>query len=400
MTAVPIRPIYFAMSIALLGVAADLLRRIVPFYRQELKVEAATRLTPLDGLRGLLCFGVMYHHAAITQGFLASGVWTLPPSAFCLLLGQSSVAMFFCITGFLFWSRAIAHQGNLPVWSFWRGRWFRIVPLYLFTCAVVLWIARKQIHWHQHATHLGLGRMALMGLNAWGPLYNFDPNLINAGVVWSLQFEWVFYLALPAIAPMVRDGGGWKILLVFAGLKSLQGWMNPPDMTFFFLTGILAAHVARLPHVTAILRRSVVSIFITGIAIAMPFLLDQGYGWLPLLLTTLIFVPIACGNSLLGVLNWSGFRMMGVVSYSVYLLHGIFLYESRGWLKAHVHTNTQYWFAILGLACIVLIGCSVTYRLIEWPAIQFEKRLRRSAKTVRKMLPEHPPLAASRINTL
>jgi peptidoglycan/LPS O-acetylase OafA/YrhL len=56
--------------------------------------------------------------------------------------------------------------------------------------------------------------------------------------------------------------------------------------------------------------------------------------------------------------------------------------------------------AILGLACIVLIGCSVTYRLIEWPAIQFEKRLRRSAKTVRKMLPEHPPLAASRINTL
>ena len=55
----------------------------------------------------------------------------------------------------------------------------------------------------------------------------------------------------------------------------------------------------------------------------------DGYGWAAFVPTALIFAPIACGNSLFGLLNLRPLRLMGVVSYSVYLLHGIGLYLAR-----------------------------------------------------------------------
>ena len=103
-----LHPLYAIAGMGLLCLLADGLRRVVPFYRRELGVEQATRLTPLDGLRGLLCFGVMFHHAAITHAFLRNGQWEETPSVFYVMVGQTSVALFFCITAFLFWSRAIA----------------------------------------------------------------------------------------------------------------------------------------------------------------------------------------------------------------------------------------------------------------------------------------------------
>jgi peptidoglycan/LPS O-acetylase OafA/YrhL len=385
--------VFATASILLLCLPADLICRFVPFFRRELKVEAATRLTPLDGLRGLCCFGVMYHHATITKTFVQNALWIPPASVYCELLGNTSVAIFFCITGFLFWSRALARNGDIPMFAFFRGRWFRMIPLYLFTCTVVLWISRKHIHWHNPDTHWGLARMALMGLNGWGLLFDFDPGQVNAGVVWSLQFEWIFYMVLPVVAPVVR-GGGWRIILLFIAMKGMSGWMNPPEITWFFLIGIAAAQITLWRRTAAVLRSPWVAPVVLAVLVSMPLILTSGYGTYALLMTSAVFIPIACGNTLFGILTLPGFRMMGMVSYSVYLLHGIFLYTNRPMLKlAEEQGDMTYWLHVFALACCVLVCCSFTYRFIEWPFMELEKKIRRRGTTPRRVAAVEPAMS-------
>jgi hypothetical protein len=100
-------PLYAALLLIAVFLLATVLGYCVPFFRRELVVEDRTRLTPLDGLRGILCFAVMCHHAAYTYGALGTDTWPHPPSPTFTLLGESSVSLFFCITAFLFWSRAV-----------------------------------------------------------------------------------------------------------------------------------------------------------------------------------------------------------------------------------------------------------------------------------------------------
>ena len=218
-----LHPMFAVLSIALVSLLAWLIGRLVPFYRRELLVEDITRLTPLDGLRGLLCFGVMYHHAAINHAFLTTGVWEETPSIFYRLLGQSAVALFFCITGFLFWGRALARQGDLAPLPFYRGRWFRVVPLYVFTMLLALVLAHRQINWHRLHTYRCIGEMGLMGLMSWSNIWTgkgaADVNAVNAGVTWTLQYEWGF---LPR-APRADDDcqGGQRMAISTGGSRVL-----------------------------------------------------------------------------------------------------------------------------------------------------------------------------------
>ncbi|MBY9589867.1 acyltransferase family protein [Pseudomonas aeruginosa] len=61
-----------------------------------------SRFSTIDGLRGYLAFFVFLHHAAIWYYFLRSGAWQVPPSNLYTHFGQTSVSLFFMITGFLF----------------------------------------------------------------------------------------------------------------------------------------------------------------------------------------------------------------------------------------------------------------------------------------------------------
>ena len=150
------------------------------------------------------------------------------------------------------------------------------------------------------------------------------------------------------------------------------------DTKFFFVSGMLAAHLARMPRVTAALRTFFSAVVVLVLLLMMPRALHTGYGWRATLITTAIFIPIACGNSLFGVLNFSGLRLMGVISYSVYLLHGMIFYTTRPFLGRMLERGEyQYWAAVVALAFVVLLCCCLTYRCIEWPLIQMEKRLRR-----------------------
>lgn len=91
-----------------------------------------------------------------------------------------------------------------------------------------------------------------------------------------------------------------------------------------------------------------------------------------MLLSPLFFV-IAAGNSLMGTLTQSGAQVLGRISYSIYLLHGIVLYAG---LKLLNHfspvaklSTMSYWLFMIFLAVVVMV-CSATYRWIERPFLR------------------------------
>ena len=67
----------------------------------------ARRFSTLDGLRGYAAFLVYLSHGAAWYVFARTGVWAAPATRLYAHFGRSSVAIFFMITGFLFWSKLI-----------------------------------------------------------------------------------------------------------------------------------------------------------------------------------------------------------------------------------------------------------------------------------------------------
>jgi peptidoglycan/LPS O-acetylase OafA/YrhL len=65
------------------------------------------RFSTLDGLRGYAAFLVYLNHSAAWYVFARTGVWAVPATRLFAHFGRSSVAIFFMITGFLFWSKLI-----------------------------------------------------------------------------------------------------------------------------------------------------------------------------------------------------------------------------------------------------------------------------------------------------
>lgn len=64
------------------------------------------RFVALDGLRGYLALFVFLYHSALWYFYLRTGQWEVPPSNLYTHFGQSSVLLFFMITGFLFFFKA------------------------------------------------------------------------------------------------------------------------------------------------------------------------------------------------------------------------------------------------------------------------------------------------------
>jgi len=188
------------------------------------------RVTTLDGLRGYLALGVYFHHALIYRNFLINGTWELPPSRFYIMLGQTGVALFFVITGYLFWVRILAERGQ-PNWAqLYIGRIFRIGPLYLFVVLIMLAVVfvRTGPHLQVPGATLAaqLGEWMMLGVVAGKEVNGYGgTHIIIAGVTWSLRFEWLFYFSLLLTAFAARlscthlpfAAGGFVICLIYIG---------------------------------------------------------------------------------------------------------------------------------------------------------------------------------------
>jgi peptidoglycan/LPS O-acetylase OafA/YrhL len=338
------------------------------------------RFTTIDGLRGYLAFFVFLHHSCIWYFYLQTDQWKAPPSNLYTHLGESSVLLFFMITGLLFFSKLIDGRTKRIDWGrLFVSRFLRLVPLYMFLmCLLFLVIA----HLSNGALNEPIPKIMMAVLQWLGFTIFGNPDLngiehtsrIISGVTWSLPYEWFFYFSLPILALTVRTRPPLPYIIIgVISAAGLASQLNHMIIAVFF-SGIAASLLSRLDSVCQFASRSSSSFITIGCIAVAIILYPSAHSVVPCILLSVAFVLIASGNSLFGVLVSPVSRILGQYAYGIYLLHGITLFATftfvLGIPESKALSTTTYWLVVTGITPILIFTCFLTFRYIEHPAMQ------------------------------
>ncbi len=372
----PLSPFFCIIIFAIAFFTAYLLNKI--FIPNTIK----GRFESIDGLRGFLAIGVFIHHATIWHQYIQKGVWNVPKSNLYTLLGQGSVSLFFMITSFLFVNKILnAKEGKFNFKDFFISRLYRLTPLYLFTISILIIIVMIVTNWHLNVSLFKFANsiFAWLLFSIFGnpSINNSDfTTFVNAGVVWSLPYEWFFYFTIPIIyliiwrrkIPLffvtisigfisfffIKFGFVWYHLVCFVG-----GAIAPIIMKYFPIYKKLNKYLASIVVL--------VCLFFMG-------KFDTSHNWKCILLLSIIFTIIALGNDLFGLLKNSSLKLLGEICYSTYLLHGLILFSTihfiLGQQSVKQFSSQEYSNVIFMLTPIVVIISFFSYRFIEYPFMQ------------------------------
>ncbi|AZD53924.1 Acetyltransferase [Pseudomonas chlororaphis subsp. aurantiaca] len=341
------------------------------------------RFLTIDGLRGYLAFFVFLHHSCIWYYYLQTGAWVAPPFRLFVHFGQVGVSLFFMITGFLFFSKIMDDRGRGIDWlRLYVSRFLRLTPLYFFSMillfSIVGWVT-KENQTYSFSELIGaclkwLGFTIYFG----APDINGFPStyVVNAGVTWTLPYEWTFYMALPIIALAIGVWPPVRYILLSVLLMYVFGYLYLAGSFYWlFLGGMVAAILVRLESFRAVsVSRwaTLVVLFLVAYVVTMyPSVYDYVQAKFILVI---VFCFIAGGNSIFGLLNSKVSRVMGEMAYSIYLLHGLVLFVAFrlviGASLGKELSPSQYWGVILTLTPVLILICGLAFRFIEKPAMK------------------------------
>ncbi len=331
------------------------------------------RLVGLDGLRGFLALGVVLSHAASYREYFRGCAWAEPPSRHLAIAGSFAVSLFFGITGYLFWARAI--KGPIDARELYARRFRRVYPLYLAVVVATLAYAllRSPGTLDLHASSLGL---LVPGFGQNEPLNGLRP-LFAIGQAWTLRYEIAFYLALPLLAPLARTRyGTWLLVAPVCAVTFVPRvlWKLGPELTMAlswacaaFGVGMVAAVLSKQAPVARLLGGPFGSSIVAASIVARFALLPTGYPPLGALATLGVLLPLVCGADLFGLLSRRVCRELGEITYSVYMVHNLALFAVLSAIGAGRLSDAAYWAIVLATLVLIVATSLVTFRLFEWP---------------------------------
>jgi peptidoglycan/LPS O-acetylase OafA/YrhL len=363
------------LALAVAFAVAHLIAGGSRFYRGVLGAQATGRYGEIDGLRGFLAPAVFLSHVVSSYYWYRSGHWGWPPSTLYTLCGTAPVSLFFMVTGFLFWRRAAAAPGRMDVTALLRSRLRRLAPLYLSCIAVVLAVVGVETRWTLAVPPLalaaslaewtGFGLFGFPDINGLAHTRLVDPAL------WTLRYEWFFYLALPGLSFLATPRRLAGLGLTVAVL-SLTGLLAPLDyVSANFLAGMTVAQVAVARPLPAMLKSPGAAVLALLPAIGFGLLGDGDFSVLESLSLAPLFAVVAAGNDLFGTLSSRAARCLGLVSYSTYTVHGLVLYLALAAASRFVAVGelapAAYWALMLPVSAAVVALSAAGYRWIEHP---------------------------------
>lgn len=281
--------------------------------------------------------------------------------------------MFFMVTALLFWSRALASGGWLDLRQFFGSRVRRIMPMYVVSAGALADTALALTHFRLDHPPIQVVR----DVSAWllftfpgTPDINGLPNtgLINT-VYWTLADEWKFYLLFPLMALFASRRLAWVLLIVSAVLIELY---SATRIEWHFVGGALVATLlARYPQFAKPFRGAFGSVLVLALLAAVLGSVSTACDPIAALLFSAVFFIIASGNTLFGLLTWRPVRLLGMISYTIYLSHNFVLYLTFRLVNHFKHVATLtvpvFWL-VTGLAAVPVVLLSVlTYRYVEFP---------------------------------
>lgn len=351
-------------------------------------VNTSGRYENIDGLRGFLALGVFIHHANIWQQYINGGVWKEPNSNLYNQFGQTSVALFFMITSFLFVTKLLDSSDKPYNWNrFFVSRIFRLAPMYFFSLFIIIFFIMIISNWKINVAFPDF----FISIFHWfaftittTKFINNNPLtvIINANVNWSLPFEWLFYFALPLISLLILKTKPPKFYLIISfGFVALFVLVHGLEVHHIssFIGGAIAPILIKYTSFKKNLNTIIYSILVILCASLILFF-KTSESFLCKLLISIIFTIIALGNSMFGLLKSSVLKFLGEICYSTYLLHGIILfttfYFGFGIDKSKQLSELQYCLIIFSITPIVVMASFLGYKFIEKPFMDLSKKIK------------------------
>jgi peptidoglycan/LPS O-acetylase OafA/YrhL len=351
------------------------------------------RFATIDGLRGYLALMVFVHHACIWYFVGQGGGWAQPPSNLYTHLGQSSVILFFMITGFLFFHRILSSGPSGPDWlQLLVSRVLRLTPLYWCAIAgMVLWIFVSTgftLYQSLWTFVKSVGHWMLFTMT-YAPALNGAkwPDQVLAGVVWSLHYEWFFYGCLPLAALLAgRRPPAWA--LGVSAIAAFYFWQWEPRGIHLFAFGCGMGSAMLIHRFGCKIQPSQrwPDLLVVVLLIALVTFFADGTGYVQVAILGVVFWAIANGASLFGVLLLRVSRMLGDMAYGIYLLHGLLLFSALGFRFSGTSLSPEaHWALVMALIPPLVTLCWIAHRWVELPAMALVptvvRRLRRRDTT-------------------
>lgn len=344
----------------------------------------------LDGLRGLAAISVVFYHAYLFTGKTGQAYAELPQLKPLLGWGYLGVPLFIVLSGYVLMLPVVQRPGlsSGGILKFLRRRAKRILPPYygaLIISLLLIWLipVMGQIGHTQWDSKIPVTWQTT--LSHFLMLHDLRSSWIGKinGPLWSVAVEWQIYFLMPLILlPLWRVVTGWvlvPVLLVatiWLGHNGILTWVHPWFVALFAL-GMLAAQITVKGWLRLPFR------IIVGPAVLVTFGLMfskrdffQHQTWPSEILfgimaaVVLIWVGqrVLAGqhSRLADLLEWKPLMLLGLVSYSVYLLHspllglGNLLFLPLGLAPANQFKVMIFVVVPLALAC-----CVAFYWLIE-----------------------------------
>lgn len=344
--------------------------------------EVNNRFRSIDGLRGFLAISVMLHHFVISYYWHLGRKWGDPVEVIYKNFGKVGVSMFFIITGFLFISKILRAEGKINWISLFESRCFRIFPLYLLVLSFISLVIFLSGGFEQLNYPDVLYDYLLWFVFLGGDINSFSgTNLIIAGVDWTLRYEWFFYLLLPIITFFIYRVLGVVFLLVsffiFLFFSPVVFGLNSKYFILFYIGGGVAFLLYKftwcMPSQDFLNSKRFSFFLVLLIYIVLTY--ENSMGVIHMFLMGLLFFCIAAGSSIFGVLNLKYSILLGEISYSIYLLHGLVLYLFFVFfVDPKSFTVLQYSYFMPVVALIVVLLSVVSFKYIEMPFISLGRK--------------------------
>jgi len=371
------------ISIVAMVVAYVLAQGVVRLRAFDYLSSRRGRFGAVDGLRGYLALFAFIHHFVLTWYWRNTGDWNYLPESYFNNIGYVGVHIFFMITGFLFVSKLLRDSGNTNWFRLYKSRIFRIYPLYLVALVVISFIVFYQSSFQVNVEPLKIIKQYVKWFIYHGSTINDFGNTtqINAGVHWTLKYEWVFYLSLPFIAAvMARGSVAVVVLLLSVWVLFFYPQQIVSISTFYFLlfaVGGLTAYFSLLELPFAERMKSAGWSVAAILGLLAGIFYPDSQSLVHVLSISLFFVPVALGNDMFGLFMNRASILLGEISYSIYLLHGIVLYVLFSLVLSQYPVNTSlfdFLYVMPLVSLLVIITSTLTFLMIEKPCINYGRK--------------------------
>jgi peptidoglycan/LPS O-acetylase OafA/YrhL len=361
-----------------------------------------TRFGCIDGLRGYLALLVLIHHFSLWLQTSRLGLGWVESAPF---IGSSAVAIFFMVTGFLFYPKILKGFRQTEWLPLYLTRWFRIYPLALLSIACIALIALIGRDFAASGSLQANLVALLQWVTFWDqpPLFGDEKSwLINAGVLWSLRHELFFYtIVLPACA-LVRDltrqfSPSWMIPALLMALSFADRRLVGAELLStlpFFAVGMFAYEICMRPW-SALLRSPVAAaLCVAGCAYTVAVIQVSPYSPRGFLSYAALFTCIAAGNNFGGAFSNRGALVLGECSYGIYIIHGIVLYLLFAFAPAFLprYSDIALIATLPAIAAGIVLLTAAAYLLIERPGIRIGKALAERLASRTRFKPNEPIL--------